>query len=424
MLMGQALPNPLAWWFMIQTTLRWLTLLTLIMSMILGVLLAALLFFFDTPVGIDFAAYYTAGRLLNAQQSLYDAAAASQIAAELQAAGVKVVSVYLYPPPLAVFFRPLALLPFWWAYGLWTVWSLALYVWLAWRIAQLAPPDQVWSGRLLGLAVLCFSGVALSVAGGQVNPLLAVLILAAYRLSWPSPQAAWHEWLAGALLALATLLKLSPILLLLPAILGRRWRIVGGWLGMVALLGAFGLALAGGWRAWPEYLRYSREAIPPFYDPTNQSLEAFWGRFFVGASYLTAGTNRTLAPVLDAAAPVRLIAMLCAALMVIVTLLRHARDPARAYLALLVVVVIGLPLGWNQTHLLVLLPMAVLAAFGLREARWPMLALLAGAYALYQAQRYVQALGWPALWQSAGLYAALIVWLMLIGWQARGARPR
>jgi len=77
---------------------------------------------------------------------------------------------------------------------------------------------------------------------GQVGLLLLFLIVAAWFLAWRG-----REWMAGAVLGLATLIKLLPGLLLVFFLLKRRWRVAGAALAVAVICG-LGMPLATlGW---------------------------------------------------------------------------------------------------------------------------------------------------------------------------------
>ncbi len=107
---------------------------------------------------VDARAYYDAGDRLNNGLPLYDPSAESS------------TGLYLYPPALAILWRPLALLPFEVAAAIWAVAMVASFG-LAVRRIGVSERTLIAIG-LLGLPI----GWALSV--GQVEPLLTLLLAA------------------------------------------------------------------------------------------------------------------------------------------------------------------------------------------------------------------------------------------------------
>ena len=85
--------------------LRWVAILAAVVGVLLGI--ETLVLHLTTDPLIDIRRYYEAGARLNAGQPLYGQTSADTTA------------TYLYPPLLAIVFRPLALLPFPIAAGIW-----------------------------------------------------------------------------------------------------------------------------------------------------------------------------------------------------------------------------------------------------------------------------------------------------------------
>jgi Glycosyltransferase family 87 len=139
----------------------------------------------------------------------------------------------LSPPPIAVLFRPLALLPN----------DLGPYVWWAASTAAIVGTILVMMRKrpiLIGLAVLLLSiPLVYEIGVGNVNALLVAGIVAAWYLLVRGRDVA-----AGALIATMTVLKLTPVVLAWWLITQRRWGAVraflvtGVALGLVSLIGA------------------------------------------------------------------------------------------------------------------------------------------------------------------------------------------
>ncbi len=139
----------------------------------------------------------------------------------------------LSPPPIAVLFRPLALLPN----------DLGPYVWWAVSTAGVVGTALVMMRRrpiLIGLAVLLLSiPLVYEIGVGNLNALLVAGIVGTWYLLVRGRDAA-----AGALIAAMTVLKLTPVVLAWWLITQRRWSAVraflvtGAALGVVSLIGA------------------------------------------------------------------------------------------------------------------------------------------------------------------------------------------
>lgn len=125
-----------------------------------------------------------------------------------------------------------------------TVWM----VWLSWaalRPTTLRPPVFF----ILSFGLILFSAIGyMSFWFGQAQPIVAAITLAAFVAL-----ANGRDISAGALLALAAALKLSPALLVILFIMEKRWRALGAF---VVVGAGFGLAslIVGGWGLHAELL--------------------------------------------------------------------------------------------------------------------------------------------------------------------------
>ncbi|HSV02566.1 MAG TPA: glycosyltransferase family 87 protein [Phenylobacterium sp.] len=185
------------------------------------------------PAGIDFAPLWAGGRAaLHAPARLYDFDYVSTL--QGWPLGRDHPRPFVYPPSALVVFAPLALIPYWPAFGLWLVLTGAAFLWSGLKAG--AP----WWFLLLPWVTFC----ALC---GQVSFLLGALILAGLRLTAPRPI------LAGLLFGAAAGVK-PQLLLLLPIALAAeaRWRTIlataaTGLILMLASAAVWGLAP---WRSW------------------------------------------------------------------------------------------------------------------------------------------------------------------------------
>ncbi len=143
---------------------------------------------------------------------------------------------FVYPPTALVWIKPLALLPFWPAFALWSVMSLAAFMTVA----------RKWLLLLSPVVVQCL-------VYGQTSLLIGALIL--YAANRPS-------WARGALLGLALTLK-PQVVFLAPLVLFARkdWDALCGLVGGVALSVAVSVALFG-FRPWSDWIA----ALPLFGD--------------------------------------------------------------------------------------------------------------------------------------------------------------
>lgn len=220
----------------------------------------------DPNGGFDFISYYAAALALrdNPAANIYDLHVLQSAALAHHAAypGTR----YMYPPLLAVVLMPLTWLPSDTALRLWDVFNLLL--WLAClvliarllrslfieaRLAGLALPldadVRLFLVAVVGFLTLTYDPLAAGIGLGQINVMVCFLVLLALDLERRGRPA-----LAGASLAVASLLKVYPLVLLGYYALRGRWRVVGcgaialGILvaGMLPVLGIQGLLVTRG----------------------------------------------------------------------------------------------------------------------------------------------------------------------------------
>ena len=210
--------------------------------------------FLGRPLGGDFVEFYTIGQILNhyTPARIYDLPLAIDLQhASLPAMPATQMLVFGQAPFIASMFRPFALLPYAWAYVAWLVFSAALYLAglaLLFRAAGLNAADRK-TGFLLAMSVTPF--LFETWIGGQMS----VVVFFIWALFF------WclgnnRRVLAGFVLALCLF---KPTLVALPALMlvvGRRWRVAGGFAGGSAAMALLSIATVGvqGCRAWLETL--------------------------------------------------------------------------------------------------------------------------------------------------------------------------
>jgi alpha-1,2-mannosyltransferase len=189
-----------------------------------------------TPVGADFACYYVAGRMVldGRTDELYDPAAAEQELGRLFPTLAPGESLpFRYPPFVAGLVAPLALLPYPWALGLFSLVSLAM-LGLAWRMLsrQLEwPADRAWRNTVLML-LAGWPVVSEVVLGGQWSLFtLAIVATTTYLLSRERTAA------AGAVLALGMFKPTALVFFAAGLILRRPRMLVGAVPAGLALVG-------------------------------------------------------------------------------------------------------------------------------------------------------------------------------------------
>jgi len=189
--------------------------------------------------GYDFSAYWSAAARLLGGLSPYQANQLSGLY------GPQAQFLYLYPPPLAAAVAPLALLfPADYRAAAWAWTSIGVVVLVAavlalWRSERIGDRFPILAGRgrwLLVAAALAFPPVVGELVLGNVH----LVLLGLLTVAWLGIRRgdARGEWIAGAAVGVAAVVKVFPGVLVLWFLLTRRYRAAAG-----AIVGAAALAL-------------------------------------------------------------------------------------------------------------------------------------------------------------------------------------
>jgi alpha-1,2-mannosyltransferase len=293
--------------------------------------LALTLSFAGETLGYDFKAYYQAIVRLLEGQPLYDMS-------YTQTGGF---GLFYYPPTFAPLLVPFGFLSEALAIWIWIALSILAFL-VGVAILPVSRSVRWWIVLLAGLSFPFVYGVKL----GQVGPVLLLLMAIGWR------------WLdspirLGASGALGAAIKLQPGLILVWALLTRRFRAVA--IGAVVLLALAILAtLMAGTGAWSDFLTLVRTVSDPITTPQNLT---------PGAVVYQLGVPTGFATLVQVASMVLVLVLVLAAI-------RWATDEA-SYLATVIATQLVSPILWNHYATLLLLPVAYLLAAG----RWWALAI-------------------------------------------------
>jgi len=223
-----------------------------------------------------FAAMYLAGRGAQERADFYSHETMARLAQRARTPRV----AFVYPPLAAIFFLPLSLLPFWLATRVWLLINLGCLALVAYFLGShyLEGLDReqrfLWAGA--GAALLAgYHSIAHILQVGQATLVVAVFLLGALRLARRD-----RDLAAGVVLALGTFFKPAVAILPFYLLLKGRWRLIGFWLGAMALGAAISLALFGT-EMHINWLRcFGEHNALPDYWVSFQDAVAFWGRLF------------------------------------------------------------------------------------------------------------------------------------------------
>ena len=214
----------------------------------------------------DFSAYYTAGQALNYGQSPY-LNNLSNIPPLWDGIAHFRYSRFLYPPLVAVFFQPFALLPYSIAKILWvllTLVCLGLSLLLTSRLFPLRTPNQ---SLIVGIGVCLYYPLYTHLDRGQID--LIILLLIVLSVGWIDRRTKKTDLAAGLLLAFATLLKLHCAYVLPFLLIRRKWHVFAGFLYGGLLILAASVIILGGFRSLYDYVRYQLPRISGITSPDD-----------------------------------------------------------------------------------------------------------------------------------------------------------
>lgn len=256
--------------------------------------------------GVDFSAYYLAGKVLDEApgESIYDLplfadgrlnlnvedADSSAWHAAAKRFGVPFAAPYIYPPFFAVVMKPLARLPFAMAYLVWTVVTVLAVVGAV--LLSLSVAGVRVGARLavmLGVGVFSYYPLWDNLFFGQISGVILFLFAAGVWLLV-------RERALGSALcfALATMIKLTPVLVVPVLVIHRRWR----WLAAYAVWCAALLGTSVGQAGWAAHAEFLHKALPSMSCGApvcqNTSVVAFVQEIFLGRVPLSAHPSETI----------------------------------------------------------------------------------------------------------------------------------
>jgi hypothetical protein len=306
---------------------RWSPALPVLASVAFVLAATAIIWSAGSTLGYDFQAYAHAARRLLDGQPLYDPA--------VDVAGG--FAIYLYPPPFAVAIVPLALVGG--AAAVWAWTGMTILAFLAGVALLPVRPTVRWAILLLGALDW---PVLYSIKLGQVGPLLFLLFAIGWRVidtpARPCPPRG--RLVLGGVIAIGTLIKVQPGLLVAWAALTARWRTVAAAIAVLVGI-AVAATIVTGLGPWFDYPSLLGRVSSPLTTPHN---------FTPGAIAYQAGLAEGSAAIVEwVAVAVALVAVVVAA---------RTRSAEASYLVAVVVSQLISPLLWDHYAMLLLLPVA------------------------------------------------------------------
>ncbi len=239
----------------------------------------------DVPP-VDFAVDYVGATVIRRGELLYDLDALRQahdevIVPRIVALHESVYTSYDNPPFTAILVMPFTSLPFPQAKDVYRAFLHLFYIAI---IVLVLGADQAYRRYpqwvLIATLALCMEPAYTSITSGQVD---IPILLALYLGYWAFKRD--HPILAGCAIAVATMIKLSPVLLLVYFLYKRQFKVVIAGVVAVAVLLALGVVVTGA----DDWIYFAREILPILSQGStqfeNQTLAGlFYGLFLTPLS--------------------------------------------------------------------------------------------------------------------------------------------
>ena len=320
---------------------------------------------------------------------------------------------FTYPPFAAVIFAVASVLSWTamrWAITLASLAALGLSLWLV--FGALGYRSQVRMGATLGVSALALATepVQQTLALGQVNLLLMVLIVADLLTGGALVPGGRTRWWHGFGIGIAAGVKLTPLIFVPYLLLIRKYRQAATAAAVFAATVALGYAILprDSGTYWAGGLFAKADRIVFLGTRGNQSLRGVLTRL---AGSVNSGTVPWIAAVV-----LVVIAGLAAA-----ALLYRARQPVPAMLACALTGLLVSPLSWDHHWVWVAPGIALLAHLGAAAGR----GLVRAAWWAGAAGLFLAFGAWPQLWDlsQSGLTPAGLVWYSPATYFATGDKP-
>lgn len=315
---------------------------------------------------VDFGAYYVAANLAaeHPASRLYYQAMSSDgrfILSESENGwqeaaarfGVPKAYAFIYPPFFAILMEPFTYLRYGVAYRLWIALTVLLTIGSVWLSLLLGGSRLNFAlGLILAVGLFSFSPFFQELAVGQVASLILFLCAVGVWLLSRS-----QDWPSSFCFAVATMIKLTPIIAIPILVIHRKWRWLAGYGLWMACLIAFSIWKVG----WSAHDRFLHSALPSMSCGVacsgDVSIVAFIQELILG--YVPLGLHTILPP------GACLISKAVSFVILVLAMLQFYRFRRDENLVLHLVLVILLsqalsPITWMHHYVMALLPLLYL----------------------------------------------------------------
>jgi hypothetical protein len=268
---------------------------------------------------------------------------------------------------------------------------------------------------LLAIGFLSFQPSLDTLYGAQHEFVILMLFTLAY---WGLRRGRGGEWVAGAGIAVITLIKIYPILLLPYFLLRRLWNAA---ISLIASLGALTLisVVLAGWELQKEFWF---GVFPALSGGTawleNQSFFGFFARLFVNGAAVDPDVVTRL-PIAMTLSSIATVVTLAVSLVV----LWRASSPEFGFAILIPLMLLISPNAWIHYETILLLPFAILlSGFSKRSDAWQWLGLFAAFLPVAYGNEDTVMKTTSGLVQSYKFFGVFLFWLLAIVWAWKSPR--
>ena len=316
-----------------------------------------------TPPGIDFGAYYVAGKVVaekppgrlyfNAVSAdgrfiLWDAAPGWH--ETTSRVGVPKALTFIYPPFFAVLMKPLTYFPYGVAFALWNVFALLATITSIWMSTNLGGIRlEVNLVLILLVGLFSFSPFFQELEVGQVSSVLLFLCTSGVWL-----YSRRSEGSSAFCFALATMIKITPLVVVPLFVIHRRWKWLAGYGCWMVWLTGFSVWQAG----WPAHEQFLHSVMPSLSCGIttigNVSLMTFVEELFLG--FVPMDWHLSPMPPLACMASKLVSFAVFGVLMVRFYLYRREQNLVRDLTLILLLSLSIAPITWMHHYVVALLP--------------------------------------------------------------------
>jgi hypothetical protein len=316
-----------------------------------------------TPPGIDFGAYYVAGKIsaekppgqlyFNAVSAdgrfvLWDAAPGWQ--ETTSQFGVPKALTFIYPPFFAVLMKPLTFFSYGVAYELWNIFAVLVTIASIWMSSNLGGIRlEANMALILLVGLFSFSPFFQELEVGQISSALLFLCTSGVWLC-----ARRWEGSSAFCFALATMIKITPIVVVPLFVIHRRWK----WLAVYGCWMVCFTAISVWQAGWPAHQQFLHSVMPSLSCGIttigNVSVMSFVQELFLG--YVPMDWHLSALPPLACIAS-KLVSFVVFGLLVVrFYFYRWERDLVRHLTLILLLSLSIAPITWMHHYVIALLP--------------------------------------------------------------------